>query len=75
MPFTAEEIEAAPPCVRIEVQERLCRIDKKVRDFRASGQPDRRGVPKPEKWPHPWRDETNSITAIFRQRRMAIPRG
>jgi hypothetical protein len=56
-------IDDLSPAARLEVQEFWLRKDTKRRDFRASGQPERRGLwaipapdqPEPKKpWPQPW---------------------
>lgn len=49
--YDGDTIAAMSPAVRIEIQTRIVDLDRRAREFRASGRPDRR---RPRHVPHHW---------------------
>lgn len=66
-----EGIERLTPEQRIEVQEWLLLRDAKQRDFRASGQPDRRRAHVP-RWYSPRRWGSNAVPPSMRNMRPVL---
>lgn len=51
MPFSPDEIDAMPPAVRVELQDRIACLYLKAQDYTG---PRRRKGERPPRWPSPW---------------------